>query len=60
MAFGFAGGDRNAANCPPDGVTMASLCAWWWPKFEKLPKRLHEDFVVPVSAVMIAHWLCRK
>jgi hypothetical protein len=29
-------------------------------KVEKHPERLHEDFIVPAAAVMIATWPCRK
>jgi hypothetical protein len=46
--------------CPPDGVTNGQLVRMVVAAIEKLPERLHEDFVVPASAVMIAHWPCRK
>jgi hypothetical protein len=46
--------------CPPDGVTNDQLVRMVVAEIEKRPERLHEDFVVPVSAVMVAHWPCHK
>jgi hypothetical protein len=47
-------------SCPPDGVTNEQLVRMVVAEIEKHPERLHEDFIVPASAVMIAHWPCRK
>ena len=37
-----------------------ALWAWRVNEIEKHPERLHEDFIVPVSAVVMAAWPCRK
>jgi hypothetical protein len=47
-------------SCPPDGVTNEQLVQMVVSQIEKHPEKLHEDFVVPVSGVMIGTWPCKK
>jgi hypothetical protein len=47
-------------SCPPDGVTNEQLVRMVVSEIEKHPEKLHEDFVVPVSAVMLGTWPCKK
>jgi hypothetical protein len=47
-------------SCPPDGVTNDQLVRMVVSEIEKRPEQLHEDFIVPASAVMIGNWPCRK
>jgi hypothetical protein len=49
-----------AMSCPPDGVTNEQLVRMVVSELERQPERLHEDFTVPASAVMIGHWPCQK
>jgi hypothetical protein len=46
--------------CPPTGVTNDQLVRMVVSEIEKHPEQSHEDFIVAVSAVMIANWPCRK
>jgi hypothetical protein len=46
-------------SCPPDGITNDQLVRMVVDQIEKYPERLHEDFIVPVTAVMIATWSCK-
>ena len=46
-------------SCPPDGVTNEQLVQMVVSQIEKHPEKLHEDFVLPVSAVMIGTWPCQ-
>jgi hypothetical protein len=48
----------NEASCPPDGVTNEQLVRMVVSEIEKHPDRLHEDFIVPAAAIMIASWPC--
>jgi hypothetical protein len=45
---------------PASGVTNEQLVRMVVSQIEKHPEQLHEDFVIPASAVMIAYWPCRK
>ncbi len=47
-------------SCPPNGVTNEQLVRMVVSQIETHPEQLHEDFVVPASAVMVASWPCRK
>ena len=47
-------------SCPPEGVTNQQMVRMAVNEIEKHPERLHEDFIVPVSAVFMAAWPCRK
>jgi hypothetical protein len=47
-------------SCPPDSVTNDQLVRMVVSQIETHPEGLHKDFVVPVSAVMIATWPCKK
>jgi hypothetical protein len=47
-------------SCPSDGVTNEQLVRMVVSEIENHPERLHEDFVVPASTVMIARWPCHK
>jgi hypothetical protein len=46
-------------SCPPDGLTNEQLVRMVVDQIEKHPENLHEDFIVPASAVMIATWSCK-
>jgi hypothetical protein len=46
-------------SCPPDGVTNDQLVRLVVSQIEKHPENLHEDFIVPASAIMIATWSCK-
>ena len=46
--------------CPPDGVTNEQLVRMVVKQVENHPESMHEDFIVPVAAVMIAMWPCPR
>jgi Rap1a immunity proteins len=46
--------------CPPDGVTNDQLVRIVVTEIESHPEGLHEDFIVPASAIFMATWPCRK
>lgn len=46
--------------CPPGGVTNDQLVRMVVNQIEKHPESSHEDFIVPVSAVFMVTWPCRK
>lgn len=45
-------------SCPPNGVTNFQLVRMVVNEIKKHPEGLHEDFVVPASAVFISAWPC--
>jgi Rap1a immunity proteins len=47
-------------SCPPNGVTNDQLVRMIVSHIERHPEKLNEDFVVPVSAVMVGTWPCKK
>jgi len=44
--------------CAPDGVSNEQLVRMVVNQIERHPERLHEDFIVPVAAALIATWPC--
>jgi hypothetical protein len=46
--------------CPPKGVTNDQLVRMVISEVERHPQKLHEDFIVPAAAVMMASWPCPK
>jgi Rap1a immunity proteins len=65
MCAGFVVGVSEALrafelSCPPDGISNEQLVRMVVSEVEKHPELLHEDFIVPTAAVMIAAWPCRK
>jgi hypothetical protein len=46
--------------CPPKGVTNDQLVRMVISEVERHPEKLHEDFIVPAAAVMMASWPCPK
>jgi Rap1a immunity proteins len=48
------------SSCSPEGVTNEQIVRMAVKEIEKHPELLHEDFIVPVSAVVMAAWPCRK
>jgi hypothetical protein len=47
-------------SCPPKGVTNDQLVRMVVTEIERHPEKMHEDFIVPASAVMMLYWPCRK
>ncbi len=47
-------------SCPPEGVTNDQLVRMVVTEIERQPEKMHEDFIVPASAVMMVSWPCRK
>jgi hypothetical protein len=50
----------NKLSCPPMDLSNPQIVRAVVTEVEKHPDRMHEDFVVPVSAVMKTSWPCRK
>jgi hypothetical protein len=46
--------------CPPDGITNEQLVRMVVNEIERHPEKMHEDFIVPASAIFMATWSCRK
>jgi hypothetical protein len=47
-------------SCPPKDLSNPQLVRAVVSEVEKHPDRLHEDFIVPASAVMKESWPCNK
>ena len=47
-------------SCPPKDLSNPQLVRTVVSEVEKHPDRLHEDFIVPASAVMKELWPCNK
>ena len=50
----------NKQSCPSKDLSNPQLVRTVVSEVEKHPDRMHEDFVVPVSAAMIDSWPCRR
>ena len=50
----------NKLSCPPKDLSNPQLVRTVVSEVERHPDRMHEDFVVPVSAAMINSWPCRR
>jgi hypothetical protein len=46
--------------CPPDGISNQQLVRMAVNHIERRPETMHEDFIVPVGARLMATWPCHK
>jgi hypothetical protein len=63
--FGFVRGVAKTLQalhlmCPPENATAYQLVRMVIDEIEKPPEMMHEDFVMPATAVLMRTWPCPK